>query len=66
MKMKKTSLFNIIFYFLKRARSTSRICKGRDIAVILTEKRWAVDIVLLKLRLFKKKIPDRNKSDNPK
>ena len=26
--------------------STSRICKGRDMAVILTDKRGAVDIFL--------------------
>ena len=44
--MKKTSLFDTIFYFLMQVESTCRICKERDIAVILTEKRGAVDIFL--------------------
>ena len=44
--MKKTSLSYTICYFLMQVRSTFRICKGRDIAVILTEKRGAVDIFL--------------------
>ena len=47
MKMKKTSLFDTIFYFLMQDRFTSRICKGRDIAVILTEKGGAVNIFLI-------------------
>ena len=41
-KMTKTSLIDTIFYFLMQVESTCRICKGRDIAVILTEKRGAV------------------------
>ena len=37
-----------------QVRSTSRICKGRDIVVILTEKRGLVDILKkFKLGLFK-------------
>ena len=38
MKIKKTRLFDTIFYFLMQVSSTSRICKGRDIAVNLAEK----------------------------
>ena len=45
-KITKTSLIDTIFYFLMQVESTCRICKGRDIAVILTEKRGAVDTFL--------------------
>ena len=47
MKMKKTSLYDTVFYFLMQVRSSSRICKGRDIAVNLPEKGGAVDIFLI-------------------
>ena len=52
--MKKKSLFETIFYFLIQARSPSRICKGRDIAVILCEKDGVVDVFSLKLSILKK------------
>ena len=71
--MKKTSLFDTICYFLMQVESACRICKGRDIAVILTEKRGAVDIFLnLKIRIFYFLFQNAiswlllNKSDNSK
>ena len=61
MKMKKTSLFDTIFYFLKQVRSKSRICKGSDIAVILTEKRGgAVDNCLGSIKIILIFIPERD------
>ena len=52
--MKKKRSFDIIFSFLMQVRSTSIICKGRDIAVILSEKggggRWR--FFKFKLELF--------------
>ena len=61
MNMKKTSLFDTIFYVLMQVRSTSRVCKGREIAVILTEKRGAVDIFLIKIKIILIFILKRNK-----
>ena len=46
-KIKKKSLFDTIFYFLTQVRSPSRICKGRDIAVILSEKEGVVNIFFI-------------------
>ena len=47
-KYEDKSLFDTIFYFLMQVRSTSIICKWRDIAVILSEKGGgAVDILLI-------------------
>ena len=58
--MKKTSLFDTIFYFLMQFRSTSRISKGRNIAVILTEKRGGGHFLNLNLVYFIF-FPERNK-----
>ena len=44
--MKKNSLFDRIFSFLIKVRFTSKIYKGTDIAVILSEKRACVYNVL--------------------
>ena len=54
--MKGKSLFDTLSYFLMQVRSTSRICEGRDIAVILSEKGGGGLFFSSKLILFEKKI----------
>ena len=51
-KTNEEKKFDTIFYFLVQVKSTPRICKGGDIAVILTEKRGAVDIFKIQIKII--------------
>ena len=37
-----------------QARSTIRMCKGRDIAVILSENMGEVDVFFIQIKIIKK------------